>query len=120
MHLTAQPRCCWVLGRSSPGSTPSSNVPESARAGDVGRRETPTADVTIVSAGETDVERLARLDDDLRQEVPGSDGWANDLETFRAYTFDARHAAPGWTPRRGQWPASVCRVDPRLPRSTWE
>jgi RimJ/RimL family protein N-acetyltransferase len=46
------------------------------------------AGVAIVPAEEKEAARLARLDDQLRQDVPGSDGWVNDPEEFRAYTFD--------------------------------
>ena len=44
--------------------------------------------VTIVPADEKESDRLARLDERLRQDVPGSDGWVNDPTEFRAYTFD--------------------------------
>lgn len=44
--------------------------------------------VTIVPADEKEADRLARLDERLRQDVPGSDGWVNDPAEFRAYTFD--------------------------------
>jgi hypothetical protein len=43
--------------------------------------------VTVVSADEKEVERLAQLDELLRQDVPGSDGWVNELTEFREYTF---------------------------------
>ena len=46
------------------------------------------AGVTIVPADEKESDRLARLDERLRQDVPGSDGWVNDPAEFRAYTFD--------------------------------
>jgi ribosomal protein S18 acetylase RimI-like enzyme len=46
------------------------------------------AGVTIVPADEKESDRLARLDERLRQDVPGSDGWVNDPEEFREYTFD--------------------------------
>lgn len=46
------------------------------------------AGVTIVPADEKESDRLARLDEQLRQDVPGSDGWVNDPAEFRAYTFD--------------------------------
>jgi RimJ/RimL family protein N-acetyltransferase len=41
----------------------------------------------IVSAAPADAERLLRLDDALRQDVPGSDGWVNEPAEFREYTF---------------------------------
>jgi len=44
--------------------------------------------VAIVPADEKESDRLARLDERLRQDVPGSDGWVNDPEEFRAYAFD--------------------------------
>jgi ribosomal protein S18 acetylase RimI-like enzyme len=44
--------------------------------------------VTIVPADEKESDRLARLDERLRQDVPGSDGWVNDPAEFRAYMFD--------------------------------
>ena len=46
------------------------------------------AGVTIAPADEKESDRLARLDERLRQDVPGSDGWVNDPAEFRAYTFD--------------------------------
>jgi ribosomal protein S18 acetylase RimI-like enzyme len=49
--------------------------------------------VTIEPADEKESDRLARLDERLRQDVPGSDGWINDPAEFRAYTFD-RHFDP--------------------------
>ena len=42
---------------------------------------------TIVPADEKESDRLARLDERLRQDVPGSDGWVNDPAEFCAYTF---------------------------------
>ncbi len=44
-------------------------------------------DVLAVSARETDADRLRLLDDHLRQEVPGTDGWRWDPEDFREETF---------------------------------
>jgi ribosomal protein S18 acetylase RimI-like enzyme len=46
------------------------------------------AGVTIVPAQEREAARLARLDEQLRQDVPGTDGWVNGLAEFRDYTFD--------------------------------
>jgi len=48
---------------------------------------------TIVPADEKESDRLARLDERLRQDVPGSDGWVNDPAEFREYTF-AQHFDP--------------------------
>lgn len=39
---------------------------------------------TIVSAAEVDVDRLFTLDNTVRQEVPGCDGWRGDREWFRS------------------------------------
>ncbi len=41
----------------------------------------------ILSAAEADVTRLRLLDDALRQDVPGTDGWRWDPDEFRAETF---------------------------------
>ena len=45
---------------------------------------------TLVSARDVGVARLAGLDDELRQDVPGAGGWQNDLADFAERTFDAR------------------------------
>ncbi|MGH3679071.1 MAG: GNAT family N-acetyltransferase [Natronosporangium sp.] len=45
------------------------------------------SDVDLVSAGQADLDRLRRLDDALRQEIPGSDGWRWSPEEFREETF---------------------------------
>ena len=50
--------------------------------------------VRIVSAAGVDVARLMRLDDLLRQDVPGTDGWVNELEEFRQYTFGSPQFDP--------------------------
>jgi GNAT superfamily N-acetyltransferase len=44
----------------------------------------------LVSASDVEVAQLARLDDELRQDVPGAGGWANDLTEFAERTFDPR------------------------------
>jgi ribosomal protein S18 acetylase RimI-like enzyme len=49
---------------------------------------------TIVSADEKELARLARLDDQLRQDVPGTDGWVNEPAEFRDYTFGAPQFDP--------------------------
>ena len=41
----------------------------------------------IVSAADMDDNALRVLDDTLRADVPGSDGWINDPQEFREYTF---------------------------------
>ncbi|HEV7656440.1 MAG TPA: GNAT family N-acetyltransferase [Mycobacteriales bacterium] len=43
--------------------------------------------IRIVPADEKESDRLARLDDRLRQDVPGTDGWLNESAEFREYTF---------------------------------
>ncbi len=48
---------------------------------DVDRAPLP-AGFTVVSAADADLDRIRELDDALRQDVPGSDGWRNDPATF--------------------------------------
>jgi RimJ/RimL family protein N-acetyltransferase len=48
----------------------------------------------IVSAADADGDALRALDDLLREDVPGADGWVNDPQEFREYTFDVRHFDP--------------------------
>lgn len=50
-------------------------------------RAAPPGEITIVSAADIDVDRLRLLDDALRQDVPGTDGWRWDREGFVAETF---------------------------------
>ena len=50
--------------------------------------------IDVVSAAQVDVAGLRRLDEELRTDVPGSDGWINDPQEFREYTFDPRHFDP--------------------------
>jgi GNAT superfamily N-acetyltransferase len=45
------------------------------------------AGLTVLSASAADEDRLRKLDDELRQDVPGSDGWRWDAEGFRRETF---------------------------------
>jgi ribosomal protein S18 acetylase RimI-like enzyme len=52
------------------------------------------AGVRIVSADEKELARLARLDEQLRQDVPGTDGWVNELAEFRDHTFGAPQFDP--------------------------
>jgi len=47
-----------------------------------------------VSAAEADEDQLRALDEVLREDVPGANGWVNDPRDFREYTFDARHFDP--------------------------
>jgi ribosomal protein S18 acetylase RimI-like enzyme len=48
----------------------------------------------IVSADEKELERLARLDEQLRRDVPGTEGWVNEPAEFRDYTFGAPQFDP--------------------------
>jgi RimJ/RimL family protein N-acetyltransferase len=45
------------------------------------------AGMSLVSADAVDEDDLRLLDEALRQDVPGSDGWVNDPQEFREYTF---------------------------------
>jgi GNAT superfamily N-acetyltransferase len=45
------------------------------------------AGLDVLSAADADLTRLRLLDDALRQDVPGCDGWRWDAEAFRAETF---------------------------------
>jgi len=45
------------------------------------------AGLGVLSAADADITRLRRLDDALRQDVPGCEGWRWDAEQFRAETF---------------------------------
>lgn len=45
------------------------------------------AGVSVISAGEADLDRFRLLDEHLRQDVPGTDGWRWDPEAFREETF---------------------------------
>lgn len=52
------------------------------------------AGMSLVSADAVDEDGLRQLDEALRQDVPGADGWINDPQEFREYTFDERHFDP--------------------------
>jgi RimJ/RimL family protein N-acetyltransferase len=52
------------------------------------------AGMSLVSADAVDEDGLRLLDEALRQDVPGSDGWINDPGEFREYTFDEGHFDP--------------------------
>jgi RimJ/RimL family protein N-acetyltransferase len=56
---------------------------------------TPPAGVELQSAADVDEDRLRLLDDELRQDVPGSSGWRSTPEEFRDHTF----ADPAFDPR---------------------
>jgi ribosomal protein S18 acetylase RimI-like enzyme len=43
----------------------------------------------IVTADQVDEDRLRELDDELKQDVPGADGWKWDRQGFRNETYDA-------------------------------
>jgi len=45
------------------------------------------AGMSLVCADAVDEDGLRLLDEALRQDVPGSDGWVNDPQEFREYTF---------------------------------
>lgn len=47
----------------------------------------PPPDVDIISAADADLDRLRALDDVLRQEIPGCDGWEWSAESFQRETF---------------------------------
>jgi GNAT superfamily N-acetyltransferase len=50
---------------------------------DPGRHVAPVpAGYSLISAADADVDALRRLDDDLRQAVPGTRGWVNDPDEF--------------------------------------
>ena len=52
------------------------------------------AGMSLVSADAVDEYGLRMLDEALRQDVPGTDGWINDPQEFREYTFDERRFDP--------------------------
>ena len=53
------------------------------------------AGVSVRSAADVDEDRLRLLDDELRQDVPGSSGWRSTPEEFREHTY----ADPAFDPR---------------------
>ncbi len=50
--------------------------------------------ITLVGADEVDESELRALDDALRQDVPGTQGWYSDPGEFREHTFDGRQFDP--------------------------
>ncbi len=61
-------------------------IPTSPDVTGLGSTEIP-AGLAVISARESDEDRLRLLDDALRQDVPGADGWRWDSEGFRRETF---------------------------------
>jgi ribosomal protein S18 acetylase RimI-like enzyme len=68
--------------------------------------------VEAVSADEVDEDALRVLDDELRQDVPGTDGWRWTAADFREETFLSPHFDPAvyLVATRGGEPAGICRV----------
>jgi RimJ/RimL family protein N-acetyltransferase len=52
-------------------------------------------DVSAISAGDADADRLRQLDDALRNDIPGTGGWRNMPKDFADETFDT----PAFDPR---------------------
>jgi GNAT superfamily N-acetyltransferase len=52
------------------------------------------AGLHAISAAGADVDALRLLDDLLREDIPGAEGWVNDPKEFAEYTFDPRHFDP--------------------------
>src|ERR1700677_1650299 len=52
------------------------------------------AGMSLVSADAVDEDGLRLLDEALRAEVPGTDGWINEPQEFREQTFDERRFDP--------------------------
>lgn len=50
--------------------------------------------LTLLRADEVDETALRELDDQLRDEVPGTEGWVNDPAEFHDYTYDEKHFDP--------------------------
>lgn len=63
-------------------------VPTDPAANGLGRAALP-AGMTLLSAADADEDRLRELDDLLRQDVPGADGWHWDRAGFAAETFSS-------------------------------
>lgn len=58
------------------------------------RPSAPVDGIVLLSADAVDETALRELDDTLRADVPGCDGWVNDPTEFRQYTFDERQFDP--------------------------
>jgi RimJ/RimL family protein N-acetyltransferase len=50
--------------------------------------------IALIAADAVDEDRLRLLDEELRNDVPGSDRWVNDPQEFREYTFAERSYDP--------------------------
>jgi hypothetical protein len=68
------------------------------------------AGMSLVSADAVDEDGLRLLDEALRQDVPGSDGWVNDPQEFREYTFSEWRFDPA---------TYLVAVDDASPVLTW-
>lgn len=68
-------------------------IPTAPETTGLGQAHVP-AGIVLRSAADVDVDRLRGLDELLRADVPGSDGWVNDPQEFREYTFDPGHFDP--------------------------
>jgi len=67
------------------------------------------AGLDVLSAAGADITRLRLLDDALRQDVPGCEGWRWDAGEFRAETF----RPSGWmTPLDRFWSRTVRKYPP--------
>jgi ribosomal protein S18 acetylase RimI-like enzyme len=52
------------------------------------------AGLTLISAGDSELEKLMNLDCALREDVPGSQGWQPDPQWFREETYDSPYFDP--------------------------
>lgn len=86
----AQLQQCMQLGFTVDRREHEYRVPTGPDATGLGDAVVP-AGMSILSAADVDVDLLRALDELLREDVPGSDGWVNDPQEFRKYTFDPRH-----------------------------
>jgi ribosomal protein S18 acetylase RimI-like enzyme len=50
--------------------------------------------LTIISAGDTELDKLMLLDCALREDIPGSEGWQPDPQWFREETYDSPYFDP--------------------------
>lgn len=50
--------------------------------------------LTLLTVDEVDETALRQLDDELRGEVPGTDGWVNDPAEFHEHTYEQPHLDP--------------------------